>query len=236
MGNFIEGINRTDLPVGTQYGIRHGQGGIPSQLPELTTGKCWVQFDHNEMGRMYIVEEVTSVMEPDWKAEAKRLDGVTESQAGRIKYLEEENKNMKSELEILYTIKPSEETEKECGMTPEYVETENLHKERMRLENEELELNNKAKRNALTKEVTERNDNQRLNAYAQQVRDQQAEIIKLRNQLAAKDCEADYVDYSIRHSPISAKFHTDRLYKNAIWLWGVIVAFGINEVIQWLTR
>lgn len=64
----------------------------------------------------------------------------------------------------------------------------------------------------------------------------QLEIHSLKNRLAMAECVADATEYQTMHSPISAKFHTDRLYKNLIWLWGTVVAFAVNEVIQWLTR
>ena len=147
-----------------------------------------------------------------------------------------ENKCLREELDSL---RRAIVVPEECAVneqSPEAKAYEDMHTKRMAAEVRSIELDNKAKRNALTKEVVDDTAKKRLNAYAQQVRDQQLDFHSLKNRLAMAECVSAATEYQTMHSPISAKFHTDRLYKNLIWLWGTVVAFAVNEVIQWLTR
>lgn len=182
MGNFIEGLDKRDLPVGTKYGIRDNTG-IPQMLPDLIGNKRWVQFDHNEYGRMYVVEEVKVETQPNWK----------------LMY-EETKQELKETLTYANELAKDKDVEiKEAGINPEYVETENLHKERMRLENEQLSLNNQELSNRIH--------------FGKEYPIGVWEILKTKTDILAS-----------------------QIANRTAAIWVALVTFGVNEVIQWLTR
>lgn len=255
-----EPIVNNHYQVGAEvYVPNHKIGTPPVNDPNL----YWEQVNHNAHGRHYVLREHKTNKE-SWeekyetlrrqyseviieaekaKDQTKRIQRVAsdrhEEYVKEVKLnerLQRTNTELREQndklMEMTLSKTELEETCKESGMNPDWVETDNLHKERMRLNNESIELDNLKKRAEINKDRT----HERLEAYAHQVRDQAAVINELQYKLVAKECVSDFDEYQVRHSPISAKFHTDRLYKNAIWLWGVVVAFAINEVIQWVTR
>lgn len=141
----------------------------------------------------------------DLREGTMKLDSLILSRKEEHDQVYRENLQLKEDVRVLRDLQPKEgeQTTKEsmCAesvVNPDWIETDKLHTERMRLQNEELDLNNQ---------------------------------LKTRELRFGKDYPASlWAQTEFRLKVV------DKFKGWLIGLYGAVVAIGINEVIQWLTR